>query len=60
MLATRLALGDGRTAAQAIAELALFLAVTAAVTWAAERTLLREVVGQARSGGGLRSAVAAG
>jgi hypothetical protein len=39
---------------QALAELALFLVATAALTWAAERGLLRELIGQVRSGGGLR------
>jgi O-antigen/teichoic acid export membrane protein len=56
VLALRVALGDGRSAAQAIGELALFVAVTAAVTWRAERSLLLEVVAQARSRGGLVAA----
>ena len=38
-----------RTPALALAELALFLLVTAAVTWAAERSLLREMWGYLRS-----------
>ena len=59
VLALRLALGDGRTLGQAVAEVVLFTAATALLTWIAERTLLREVIAQARSGGGLR-AVAAG
>jgi O-antigen/teichoic acid export membrane protein len=43
--ALRLALwGGSRGAAQAVAEIALFLAVTAAVTWALERELLAEAV----------------
>jgi PST family polysaccharide transporter len=58
VLALRAALGDGRSAGQAIGELAVFLAVTAAITWRTERPLLREVLAQARGGGGLRAAVA--
>ena len=59
VLLVRLAAGGRGDEAQAVAELALFLGVTALVTWLAERTLVREVFEQARGGGGLR-AVAAG
>jgi O-antigen/teichoic acid export membrane protein len=58
VLLLRLALGDGRTLGQAIAEVVLFAAATALLTWLVERPLLREVIGQARGGGGLRAAVA--
>jgi O-antigen/teichoic acid export membrane protein len=58
VLLVRVALGDGRPAGQAIGEVALFLAATALLTWLAERPLLREVLAQARGGGGLRAAVA--
>jgi hypothetical protein len=53
----RLATGDGRTPAQAVAEAVLFVAATALITWIAERRLLREVAAQARTGG-LRAAAA--
>jgi hypothetical protein len=58
VLAVRAALGDGRTLGQAIAEVVLFAGATALITWLTERALLREVAAQARSGGGLRAAVA--
>ena len=58
VLLVRVALGEGRTVAQAAAELALFLALTALATWVAERSLLRELVHQVRSGGGLRAVTA--
>jgi O-antigen/teichoic acid export membrane protein len=56
----RLAVGGDRPLGQAVAELVLFLGATAALTWLSERQLLREVVGQARSGGGLRAVATAG
>jgi peptidoglycan/LPS O-acetylase OafA/YrhL len=50
----RLALWGGeRSAAQAIAEIVLFVAACALVTWLVERPLLREVAREARSGAGL-------
>jgi len=58
VLAVRLVVGGDRSLGQAAAEVALFLAATAIFTWLAERPLLREVVTQARAGGGLRAAVA--
>jgi O-antigen/teichoic acid export membrane protein len=52
--AARLALWDGnRSAAQAVAEIVLFVAGCALVTWLVERPLLREVAREARGGGGL-------
>jgi peptidoglycan/LPS O-acetylase OafA/YrhL len=49
-LGARLALwGGGRSAVQAVAELALFLAACALFTWLVERPLLREVAREARS-----------
>jgi hypothetical protein len=42
VVAVRLALWGDREPAQAIAEIALFIAATAALTWAFERSLLRE------------------
>jgi O-antigen/teichoic acid export membrane protein len=58
--AVRLALwGGDRSAAQAIAEIALFVAACAAVTWLLERPLLREVASEARASGG-RAIPAAG
>jgi O-antigen/teichoic acid export membrane protein len=49
VLAVRRLTGE-RTLAQALIELVLFLAVTALLTWATERRLVRELVHQARSG----------
>jgi hypothetical protein len=60
VLVLRVAIGDGRPVGQAIAELLVFLVATGAFTWLAERRLLREVIAQARSGGGLGAAVAGG
>src|SRR3954471_19906209 len=46
----RLALWGGqRTALQAVAEVVLFVGITAAVTWLVERSLLREVAREARA-----------
>jgi O-antigen/teichoic acid export membrane protein len=47
-----------RTAAVAVGELVLYLGVTAAVTWLAEGTLLREAVGYLRQGLARRAQVA--
>jgi len=59
VLALRAAAWSGtRTLSEALIELALFLVLTAALTWMSERGLLRELVGQIRAGGGLRGAVA--
>jgi O-antigen/teichoic acid export membrane protein len=52
VLLVRLLLDSDRTLGRALAELALYLAVTAAVTFALERDLLREVVGYLRRGPG--------
>jgi O-antigen/teichoic acid export membrane protein len=53
----RLALwGGDRSAAQAIAEIVLFLAACAAVTWLVERPLLREVAREASGGLAARAA----
>lgn len=50
VLAVRLALGEGgRSAVEALAQLALFVAVTGGLTWALERRLLGEVLGQLRA-----------
>jgi O-antigen/teichoic acid export membrane protein len=50
----RLALWGGeRSGAQAVAEIVLFVAGCALVTWLLERPLLREVAREARAGGGL-------
>ena len=46
--AVRLLETGGRTPLLALAELALFLLVTAAATWASEKALLREMVGYLR------------
>jgi O-antigen/teichoic acid export membrane protein len=40
-----------RTAGQALADLALFAGLTVLLTWIAERGLVRELVGQVRTGG---------
>jgi lipopolysaccharide exporter len=48
VLAVRLAVGDDRTLAVALGELALYLAVAAAATIALERRLLAEMVGYLR------------
>jgi len=48
VLAARALEGSGRGPGIALAELALYLVVCAAATWAAERTLLREVRGYLR------------
>src|SRR4051812_32840475 len=45
--------GGGRSAAQAIAEIVLFVGACALITWLVERPLLREVAREVRSGGGL-------
>jgi hypothetical protein len=42
--------GGARPAWQVVAEVAVFLVVTAAVTWRVERPLLRESLGALRSG----------
>jgi O-antigen/teichoic acid export membrane protein len=49
VLGVRLALPGGREPAQAIAELAVFVAATAALTWLLERGLLREAAGYLQS-----------
>jgi O-antigen/teichoic acid export membrane protein len=51
VLLVRLALWGERSAAQAGAELALFLGATAALTWLSERHLLRELFAQVRAPG---------
>lgn len=48
VLLWRLATDGDRDAAEALAQLAAFLAVTGAVSWLIERPLLREVAGQLR------------
>jgi O-antigen/teichoic acid export membrane protein len=48
VLAVRLPLGSDRTPGRAVAELALYLVVTVALTWWLERDLLREVLGYLR------------
>jgi hypothetical protein len=56
VLALRLAEPSGRGFALVLAELALYVAVTASATWLTERALLREAIGylrRSRSGGGL-------
>ena len=45
VVAVRLALWGDREPAQAIVEIALFVGATAALTWAFERSLLREAGG---------------
>ena len=52
VLLVRLALGDGdRTAVEALAQLVLFIGVTAALTWPIERSLLREIATELRPSG---------
>jgi hypothetical protein len=51
LLARALESGE-RTAGLALAELAAYLVITAAATWALERNLIREAIGYLRGGGG--------
>jgi hypothetical protein len=48
VVAVRLALGEGREPAQALAEIVLFVGATTALTWLLERDLLRETGGYLR------------
>ncbi|MGH2875456.1 MAG: oligosaccharide flippase family protein [Solirubrobacteraceae bacterium] len=60
VLAVRaLAWSGPRVLPEAICELVLFLACSAALTWAAERGLVRELVGHARAGRGAAEAITA-
>jgi O-antigen/teichoic acid export membrane protein len=59
LLVRGLAWSGSRSLAQALVELVLFLGATALLTWAAERTLLRNLLGQLRSGGGSGAVVPA-
>jgi hypothetical protein len=52
VLAVRAATDAGRSPGLALAELALYLAVTIVATWAIERPLLREVRGYLRGAPG--------
>ena len=57
LLARQLADGDGgRTLAQALGELVLYVLVTVACTWLAERDLIRELAGYLRRGSRLVTA----
>jgi O-antigen/teichoic acid export membrane protein len=53
VLALRALVWSGpRTLGQAVVEIVLFLACSAVVTWAGERTLVRDLLGQVRARGG--------
>jgi O-antigen/teichoic acid export membrane protein len=55
VILARLLIGGDRTLARALAELALYVAVTIVATWYFERGLLAEMLGYVRGEGGIRT-----